>query len=176
MSKLNAFQNSSVRRTVGAAMMAAIVCAATLIHVPLPVVGYIHVGDAFVLLSGFLFGSAFGFGAAALGSMLADLLLGYVAYAPATFVIKGIVALLSALLCRRVKANGMKGWLLLFAFALIAECVVVGGYFVFEWLFYGTLSSALPGLFFNVVQGVIGALLAALLMPQTRKMRFVSRF
>ena len=173
---MNGLKNSSVRRIVGASMMAAIVCVATLIHVPLPVVGYIHVGDAFVLLSGFLFGGAFGFGAAALGSMLADLVLGYAAYAPATFLIKGAVALIAALLCRRVKAKGAQGFVCLFAFCALAECVVVLGYFVFEWVFYASLSAALPGLVFNSVQGVIGALIAAFLMPQTKKMYFVSRF
>ena len=88
---MNGLKNVSVRRIVGASMMAAIVCVATLIHVPLPLVGYIHVGDAFVLVSGFLFGFAFGFGAAATGSLLADLLLGYASYAPATFVIKALM-------------------------------------------------------------------------------------
>lgn len=173
---MNGLKNVSVRRIVGASMMAAIVCVATLIHVPLPLVGYIHVGDAFVLVSGFLFGFAFGFGAAATGSLLADLLLGYASYAPATFVIKGLVALLAAIMCRRVKAKGAKGILLLLALSLLAECVMVGGYFIFEWAFYGSLSSALPGLFFNALQGAVGALLAAFLMPQVAKIRLISRF
>lgn len=173
---MNGLKSSSLRRFVGASMMAAIVCVATLVHMPLPLVGYIHVGDAFVLLCGYLFGSAFGFGAAAVGSMLADIVLGYAAYAPATFVIKGLVALIAALLCRRVKARGVRGLALLFLFALVSECVMVGGYFVFEWVFYGSLSSALPGIFFNSLQGLISALVAAILMVQTKKMRFLSRF
>lgn len=173
---MNGLKNGSLRRFVGASMMAAIVCVATLVHMPLPLLGYIHVGDAFVLLCGYLFTPAFGFGAAAVGSMLADIVLGYAAYAPATFVIKGLVALLLALLCRRVKARGMRGVASLFLFSLLSECVMVAGYFVFEWAFYGSLSSALPGLFFNAFQGVVGALLAALLMVQTKKMRFLSRF
>ena len=173
---MNGLKNDSVRRIVGASMMAAIVCVATLVHMPLPLVGYVHVGDAFVLLCGCLFGPALGFGSAAVGSMLADIVLGYVAYAPATFVIKGVMALLAALLCRKLQAKGMRLLVLLFLFAILCECVMVGGYFVFEWAFYGSLSSALPGLIFNAIQGLVGAIAASVLITQTKKIRFLSRF
>lgn len=173
---MNDTKKTSVRRIVGASMMAAIVCVATLVHMPLPLVGYVHVGDAFVLLCGVLLGPAFGFASAAIGSMLSDIVLGYVSYAPATFLIKGVMALLASLLCRRVQSKGVRALVLQFLFCVVAECVMVGGYFVFEWVFYGSLSAALPGVVFNALQGLVGALVAALLIVQTKKMRFLSRF
>ena len=49
--------------------------------------GYIHAGDALVLLAAYVLGPLWGSLAAALGSSLADLMAGYVQYFPGTFVI-----------------------------------------------------------------------------------------
>ena len=89
-------------KLVLAALFAALTCVATmLIHIPMPATnGYINLGDGMVLLGAFLLGPAYGFAAGGLGSMLADLLLGYASYAPGTFIIKGLTALVAALILR----------------------------------------------------------------------------
>ena len=95
----------NTKNLVFAALLAAVTCVATLvIHIPSPLNGYINLGDCFVLLSGWLLGPVYGFLAAGIGSGLADLFLGYAVYAPATFVIKGLVALAAYLL---IKAFGI---------------------------------------------------------------------
>ena len=85
-----------------AALMAAMACVATMvIKIPIPATGgYINLGDCIVLLSGIILGPVYGGIAAGLGSALADLLGGYVAFAPATFIIKGLMAVVAALLIR----------------------------------------------------------------------------
>ena len=81
------------QKIVVAALLAALVCVATMIvKIPSPR-GYINLGDSIVLLAGWMLSPLYGFLAAAIGSALADLLSGYGLYAPATFIIKGIMAL-----------------------------------------------------------------------------------
>ena len=88
--------NSRTKKIVTAALMAALACIATMIiKIPSPLKGYINLGDCIVLASGWMFPPGYGFLAAGLGSALADVLSGYVTYAPATFVIKGLMALIA---------------------------------------------------------------------------------
>lgn len=54
--------------------------------------GYIHFGDAFVLISGLILGPIYGAFAAGIGSSLSDILGGFVPWALPTFLIKGSMA------------------------------------------------------------------------------------
>lgn len=84
----------SVRMLALAGALAALSCAATLtVAVPTPTGGYVNPGDAVVLLGAYVLGGGWGAAAGALGPALADLLGGYGIYAPATLVIKGLMAL-----------------------------------------------------------------------------------
>ena len=95
--------DKKIRKLVFAALLAALVCVATMVvQIPSPMQGYVNLGDCFVLLSGWLLGPWYGFAAGGIGSMLADLFLGYAHYAPGTLVIKGLVALLAALLYEKL--------------------------------------------------------------------------
>ena len=95
--------DKKIRKLVLAALLAALVCVATMVvQIPSPMQGYVNLGDCFVLLSGWLLGPWYGFAAGGIGSMLADLFLGYAHYAPGTLVIKGLVALLAALLYEKL--------------------------------------------------------------------------
>ena len=91
--------DKKIRKLVLAALLAALVCVATMVvQIPSPMQGYVNLGDCFVLLSGWLLGPWYGGAAAGIGSMLTDLLSGYGYYAPGTFVIKGLDALVAALI------------------------------------------------------------------------------
>ncbi len=72
------------------AVSTALVCIATMIFsVYVPATrGFFNIGESMVFLSALLFGSYVGAFAGGVGSMLADILLGYSYYAPATLVIK----------------------------------------------------------------------------------------
>ena len=88
--------NNKTRKIVLAALLASLTCVATmLIKVPSPLKGYVNLGDCVVLLSGWILSPLYGFFAAGIGSALADIFSGYVIYAPATFVIKGAMALIA---------------------------------------------------------------------------------
>ena len=87
---------NTTKKIVTAALFASLVCVATMIvKIPSPMKGYLNLGDCVVLLCGWLLSPLYGFLAAGLGSALADLFSGYIIYAPATFIIKGGMALIA---------------------------------------------------------------------------------
>ena len=75
----------------------------SVLRIPTPTFGYVHLGDCFVLLAGLLLGPVYGGLAAGIGSALADLLAGYVVWVPGTFMIKFLTAAAAALLFRRLQ-------------------------------------------------------------------------
>ena len=146
---------NKTKKLVLAAIFAAITCVGTLITVPVPMTnGYVNLGDCVVLLSGWVLGPAYGFLAAAIGSSLADLILGFGLYAPATFVIKGLMALVTYFLFKTLsKGNGAVVPRIISAF--VAELIMVAGYCLFESFVYGFggAIASVPG---NSLQGVFG--------------------
>ena len=132
----------------GAVLAALIVIATRFLSIPLPVVGYVHLGDALLFLSASLLPTPYAIGAAVIGAGLADLTSGFALYLPATILIKGLTAF-------AFTANGKR--MLCVRNLLALPCALLlcaGGYFVFEWILYG-LPSALPSIPFNCLQ--IGA-------------------
>ena len=131
-------QNRTLRQLVLSAMFAALCWAATmLVQIP-TVAGYTNIGEGMCLLSGLVLGPWYGFFAAGIGSALADLISGYAYYVPATFVIKGLVALVAALLLRPLLKKGRK--LPFWQLALVelpSEVVMVAGDFGYEALIIG---------------------------------------
>ncbi|MBP3559105.1 MAG: ECF transporter S component [Clostridia bacterium] len=86
----------TTRKIAIASMLAALVCVATMIiKIPSPLKGYINLGDCVVLLSGWLLPPGYSFLAAGVGSALADVFSGYAVYAPVTFAIKGLMAVVA---------------------------------------------------------------------------------
>ena len=71
--------NSNLKKIVMTALFAALACVATMsIRIPTPGTGgYIHPGDAIVILSGVVLGPSYGLLAAGIGSAMSDLLGGY---------------------------------------------------------------------------------------------------
>ena len=158
--------DSKIRKLVLAALMAALCTIMTMvIQVPSPMQGYVNLGDCFVLLSGWLLGPWWGAAAGGIGSMLADLLLGYGHYAPGTLIIKGAMALVAALVFKAFKKNT--------AGALVggvaAEVVMVAGYFGYAALLLGKgigAAASIPG---NLVQGAVGLVAGFLLLQVARR-------
>jgi len=86
-------------------MFTGVVCVATVIlKMDIPAThGFFNVGDSMVYVTALLFGSAIGGIAGGLGSSLADILLGFPLYAPATLVIKGVEGLIVGYLGHKVR-------------------------------------------------------------------------
>ena len=167
-------KDNTTKKIVFAALLAALACVATMIiKIPTPLGGYIHAGDAVVVLAGFLLGPVWGALAAGLGSGLADVISGYVLYAPGTFVIKAVVALLA-------------GWIIgtkliqnEFAKALVAGIiggiVMVGGYMLYEAVFMGFGVGAAANIPMNCIQGAFGAVAGAALYIALSKTNYFNK-
>ena len=166
--------NEKTKKLVTAALLAALTCVATMIvKIPSPLKGYLNLGDCVVLLAGWILSPGYGFLAAGLGSGLADVFSGYVIYAPATFLIKGSMALVAffgyKMLHKRLgslASNILSG--------IAAEVLMVLGYFVFEGFLYGFIPS-LVNIPANGVQGVAGVIIGVVLIKFLEKSKTVLR-
>ncbi|MBR6616808.1 MAG: ECF transporter S component, partial [Oscillospiraceae bacterium] len=88
-------KHQNIQKLVFSALLASLTCVCTMvIQIPgLTTGGYINLGDSIVLLCAWYAGGFYGAAAAGIGSMMADIFSGYAVYAPATFVIKALMAL-----------------------------------------------------------------------------------
>ena len=155
--------NVRTKKIVFSALFAALVCVATMIvKIPSGLNGYLNLGDCVVLAAGWLLSPLYGFVAAGLGSALADLFAGYLIYAPATFFIKGLMAL-GACLVLRSFSKKLGSLLSKVIGGLLAEAWMVLGYLLFESLLYGFVPS-LVNVLGNAVQGAVGLVLGVLLV------------
>ena len=156
-------KKSNTKKMVTAALLAAFTLLSTLL-VQFPIAhGYVHLGDAFVFLSAFLLGPIWGAAAAGIGSALADIWSGYFIYAPATFVIKAAMAVVSWTICTAL-SKALKNQLFSELVAcIIGACVLVAGYFLYETILY-TMAGALAGVLWNCLQGGVGVLVAVFVM------------
>lgn len=151
-----------------AALLAALTCVATmLIKVPSPLKGYLNLGDGIVLLCGWFLSPLYGFLAAGIGSGLADLFAGYVIYVPATFAIKGLMAVV-AYYGRQILRKRTGSITATMLAGVCAEIIMVLGYYVFEGVMYG-FTASLVNIPANAVQGVAGILLGVALSKVFQK-------
>lgn len=140
-------------------MAAALVFLATLlIKIPVPGSGgaYLNFGDAVIYACAFILGGPLGAAAAGIGSGLADIVAGSAVYALSTVIIKCAMGLI-------VGAMTVSQRFVSYCFACtMAGAVMVGGYALLEWYFFGGAYAAatLP---FNLFQW-FGSVLVALVL------------
>lgn len=164
----NSTQNNTTQRIVMAALLAALTCVATMIiKIPSPLKGYLNLGDCVVLLAGWMLSPTYGFLAAGLGSALADMFSGYVTYVPATFVIKGLMALIAfyGFKLLHSKLGNISSRIIS---GIVAEVVMVAGYFIFEGFLYG-FGPSLVNIPANVIQGIAGLIIGTILVKVFEK-------
>lgn len=164
---------NTTQKIVMAAMLAALTCVATMIiKIPSPLKGYINLGDCVVLLAAWTLSPIYGFLAAGLGSALADLFSGYVVYAPATFVIKGVMALIAyyGFKLLHKKIGNLPSRIIT---GIVAEAVMILGYFVFEGFLYG-FGPSVVNVPANSVQGIAGLILGCVLVKVFEKSKLIN--
>lgn len=173
--------NDKLKRNVLAALFGALTFVATAaITFPTPTLGYVHMGDTIVLLSGIFFGPVLGGLVAGIGSLLADLILGYTTSAIPTLIIKFVTAAIAGLFFK--KKENAPFWKRLL-FLSIAEINMVFGYFLYHVLKLPILNAemnlegfkkgflyALTGIPFDAMQGLVGVVGAIVLLPLIRRL------
>ncbi len=168
-------------KLVLSALFAALVCVATMmIKVPtLATNGYVNIGDTIVLLSAWLIGGVYGGLAAGIGSALADLISGYGTYVPGTFVIKFLMAVAAYLIFTAMKKAKLNQVLAYIFSGIVAEIIMVGGYFLYESTVLGYGLGAAPSVVSNFIQGITCLVLgyiAILILESTKAVKIVKKF
>ncbi len=163
--------NTKTKKIVMAALLAALTCVATMIiKIPSPLKGYLNLGDCIVLVAGWMLSPIYGFLAAGLGSAFADMFSGYLSYVPATFVIKGLMALI-AFYGFKLLYNKFGNLPSRIASGVLAEAVMILGYFLFEGFLYG-FKPSLINIPANGVQGIAGLIIGVALIKVLKEKIF----
>ena len=175
--KMGRDQHSRIKTLVTASMITAIIFLSTYyVKFPVPKApgAYVNIGDSIIYIAGLLLSMPWAAGAAAIGSMLADIMYGGGWYIPATFVIKGLMGLVASLmLYKKKKSNAeqlkiedtekKKGEFLKFILVcILGGAIMVSGYFLFEWFVFG-FAYSLGTIVFNLIQWAGGVIVAAIL-------------
>ena len=136
------------------AIMTVLVCVVTMmISVYLPTTyGFFNIGESMVYVSAILFGPYVGGISGGVGSMLADLFLGYAIYAPGTLIIKGIEGFMVGYFYYKMKKlefsqNQWRILTMIYAFIINLLVIVIG------YIFY--LGTAEIGIFYFVFESEV---------------------
>ena len=157
-------KNLRVKEIVLAALGMALVFLATyLIKIPNGIQGYFNLGDGFIMLFSSLMNPWLAFMIAGVGSALADLVGGYGSYALFTLIIKGIEGVIIALAFQRITGR------LRFVSYGIAAGIMVFGYCIADSIINASLVLGISGIPANILQGVIGIVIALLAFPMIQK-------
>ena len=148
--------NKKLSTIVTASMLAALTCIATMI-IKVPTIGtngYVNIGDTIVLVSAWILGNPYGALAAGIGSALADLLSGYGSYVPGTFVIKFLMAFVGYIVFNKLQKTPVPKQIIYVISGIVAELIMVFGYFIYEASFLGYGIGAASSIVSNLIQGV----------------------
>ena len=119
-------------KSIGAvAVSTALTTVMTCIMFPLPEpLGYVNLGEVAIFIFSLLMGPLVGGFAGGVGSMLADIILGYSSYAPATLVIKGFEGFIVGYLRRFNEIVAMA----------VGSVSMILGYFLYDYILYGPVA------------------------------------
>lgn len=166
--------HTTTKKLTFAAIMAALTFIATrFTQFPIGALGYVHAGDAVVLLCAFIPGGGYGVAAAGIGSMLADLTSGYAIYALPTLIIKALMCLCVLGIADKEKPLSWRTVL-----GMVLGCIVMMlGYFVFDYFFMGYRELAvLQMIFASWTQALFGCIAAYLLLIALVKAKALKYF
>ena len=168
LSASNNKRTNRIRFIVFTALMTALTTALTLASVPLAS-GYYNFGDIPIFMSACLLGPLSAVITGAIGAMLGDVILGYMAYAPFTLIIKALEGLVAGILFKIVAKMFRKQvpQALLCALGnIVGGMLMAFGYFLAEGLLLAedSWTGGIANLPFNILQGTISAVVAVILL------------
>lgn len=111
--------------------------------------GVIHLGDVPLFLAAIIFGKKTGAIAGAFGMGLFDLISGWTAWAPFTFIIVGFMGFVVGLITEKESHNNFIWYSLAIFLALI---ITVVGYYIAEVILYGNLTTPITSIPGNIMQ------------------------
>lgn len=167
--------SQKIREMVQIALLTAITyLAVSFLHIPYGAGGVVHLGDSIIFAAAILFGTRQAMISGALGMTMFDAFSGYMSYAPYTFVIKAIMALIIGLIANSGNAKG-KNWIKNILGLILAGAWGVAGYYGAEVIMYGNLYAPMAYVLGNVIQVTAGGAIAVILVMALRKTNYFNR-
>lgn len=153
------------------ALYMAIICIVTMFtKIPIPL-GYAHIGDSIILTFALFYGGKKGFIVGGIGSAMSDLLSGFPQWIIPTFIIKGIMAVIMAIIARKKDGSYQIISIRTFIGAVVSMLFMVFGYVctgIFMEGFAAGIVSA-PGLLIKSVVNIIAFYIIAIVLDKIRK-------
>ncbi|AIO19601.1 hypothetical protein KQ51_01727 [Candidatus Izimaplasma bacterium HR1] len=152
--------NRKTIQIVASAMFIALVVVATFINVPFPGAagGLVHLGTLMMLIIAMRFGKHYGALAGGIGMTIFDVLGGWLAWAPGTFVVRLLIGFVVGLIAHDSKLGQGKNILKNIVAWTIGLVIMVVGYYLYEAIFITTFEAALLSIWGNILQFIIGLL------------------
>lgn len=164
---MNQEKNKTTMIVMTAMIMGLIMLMTYLPKLPVPATqGYVHLGDCMIFFGVLLLGWKYGAVAAGFGSALADIMGGYFNYAPVTLAIKFLMAAICGLFIEwALKKNfGSVGFRIMEVIGMIiGGFIMVLGYYLAESLMYGNFVTPVAAIPMNILQFVVGVVIATAL-------------
>ncbi|RDU37939.1 ECF transporter S component [Neobacillus piezotolerans] len=140
------------------------------INIKLPIMGnggLIHLGNVPLFIAAFVYGRKTGFIAGAFGMGMFDILSGWAAWSPFTFIIVGAMGYVAGLIAEKMPGKRVLVYTVAVVVALIIKVV---GYYFAEVILYGNWVipfGSIPG---NIMQVVIAGLIVVPLAGRFKKL------
>lgn len=151
-------------------LIALVFIATRFINVRLPISingGLIHVGTLMLFIAALTFGPKRGAIAGSFGMALFDVLSGWGAWAPFTFIVRGLMGFVVGSVANIGGKKGNSFMLNVFAIAASVPVIVVG-YYVTEIILYGNIYKPMTSVPGNLIQVLIG-IPALIIVPALKK-------
>jgi uncharacterized membrane protein len=152
------YHNKTLDMVISAFLIALVFVATRFIYIRLPISingGLIHLGTGMLIIASIVFGGKKGAIAGAFGMAIFDVLSGWAAWAPFTFVIRGVMGYIIGKLCENRKSY--KEIIIWGSIGIVFGGIwMVGGYYVTEGILYGNWISPVTSIPGNVIQIVVG--------------------
>lgn len=160
--------DKALKLVLTALFISLIAIAILFIRVPIPFTqGYVHLGDAVIFLGIMVLGWKRGAFAAAAGGMMGDLIGGFAVWAPWTFAIKGVMALIIGLVLQKAVGSRLVSESRLITVEIIGMVIAgafeTAAYFGAEGIMYGNWAVAALGVPWNIGQFAVGMVVAVLI-------------
>ncbi|MDK2807772.1 MAG: hypothetical protein PWP24_506 [Clostridiales bacterium] len=163
-------QSSIKQLTITAMFIALTLVFTSFVNIRLPIAGnggLIHLGNVPLFVAALLYGKRTGAITGAVGMGLFDLLSGWTAWAPCTFVVVGLMGYTVGAVTEKHKSLPYRILALIFALA-----IKIVGYYLFEAFLYHNFVAPLGSIPGNVIQvGVAGIIVLILIKPLEAALR-----
>ncbi|WP_295747012.1 ECF transporter S component [uncultured Limosilactobacillus sp.] len=148
--------NNNLQKTVfGALLIAISVVLGRLVLIPIPMTkGNINLCDLGIFIGSLLLGPWYGLVIGGFSGMLLDLFSGYTQYMFFSFIAHGLEGFAAGWLYQKTKSKSLA--------LSIGVLLMVASYFLADWYLSKTLLTGLLSIGTNLIQGIVGAIIAVM--------------